>query len=119
MVADHQVSEHQGRINTLSNAHVWEDAIMSKLPRRNFLQGAAGVVAVVFVALSGHAARSQTASTIRAIVPFPAGGVADTLGRMLAEQIGRTQGPLLVIENRAGAGSVIGTEAAARATGWK
>jgi tripartite-type tricarboxylate transporter receptor subunit TctC len=48
-------------------------------------------------------------------VPYPAGGVADTLARLLAEQIGRAQGPTVMIENRPGAGTVIGTEAVALA----
>jgi tripartite-type tricarboxylate transporter receptor subunit TctC len=88
---------------------------MMKLPRRQFLHLAAGVVAIVLVTLFGHTAWSQTARTIKIIVPFPAGGVGDTLARMLADQIGRAQGAQIVVENRAGAGSVIGTEAAARA----
>jgi tripartite-type tricarboxylate transporter receptor subunit TctC len=70
---------------------------------------------VLLVALSGHNAWSQTAKTIKIIVPFPPGGPTDTVARLLAEQIGRVQGPTMLIENRPGAGSVIGTEAAARA----
>jgi tripartite-type tricarboxylate transporter receptor subunit TctC len=38
--------------------------------------------------------------TIKIVAPFPAGGVGDTLARLLAEQIGRTQGPMLIVENR-------------------
>jgi tripartite-type tricarboxylate transporter receptor subunit TctC len=86
-----------------------------KFPHRQFLHLATGAVVIVFVTLFGHTAWSQTARTIKIIVPYPAGGVADTLARMLADQIGRAHGSLMVVENRAGAGSVIGTEAAARA----
>ena len=43
------------------------------------------------------------------------GRVADTLARLLAEQIGRAHGPAMVIEDSPGAGAVIGTEAVARA----
>jgi len=45
-----------------------------------------------------------------------AGGPADLLARLLAEQIARAQGPTMVIENRTGASTAIGTEAVARAT---
>jgi tripartite-type tricarboxylate transporter receptor subunit TctC len=83
--------------------------------KRHFCNLATGAVAIIFATLFGHTAWSQTARTIKIIVPFPAGGVGDTLARMLADQIGRAQGALMVVENRAGAGSVIGTEAAARA----
>jgi tripartite-type tricarboxylate transporter receptor subunit TctC len=62
----------------------------------------------------GRSARSQ-AQTIRIIVPFAPGGAADFLARVVAEQIGRTRGPAIVVENRPGAGSVVGAEAAARA----
>jgi tripartite-type tricarboxylate transporter receptor subunit TctC len=52
---------------------------------------------------------------IRIIVPFAPGGTADIIARVLGEQIGRTQGVTMMIENRPGGGTVIGTEAAARA----
>ncbi len=71
--------------------------------------------AVTLVASADHSAWSQSAVTIKIVVPYPAGGVADTLARLLAEQIGRTQGPMLIVENRAGANGVIGAEAVARA----
>jgi tripartite-type tricarboxylate transporter receptor subunit TctC len=48
-------------------------------------------------------------------VPFPAGGGVDLLARLLAEQISWAHGPTMVIENRPGAGTIIGTEAASRA----
>jgi tripartite-type tricarboxylate transporter receptor subunit TctC len=58
-------------------------------------------------------ASAQTA--IKIVMPAPAGGAGDIVARMLAEQVGRTQGRTLVIENRPGAGTIIGTEAVARA----
>ena len=85
------------------------------LPRRTFLQLAARGVALVCGGGFGHAAWAQTARTIRIIVPFPPGGAADLLARLLAEQVTRVHGVTVVIENRPGAGSVVGTDAAARA----
>jgi tripartite-type tricarboxylate transporter receptor subunit TctC len=58
---------------------------------------------------------SQTARTIRLIVPFPPGGAIDVLSRIVAEEVGRERGPTIVIENRPGAGTEIGTEAVVRA----
>jgi tripartite-type tricarboxylate transporter receptor subunit TctC len=66
-------------------------------------------------ALMGSHAWSQ-ARTIRIVVPFPAGGSADILARLLGEQIAKTQGPAVVIENRPGGGASIAYEAVARAT---
>jgi len=43
-----------------------------------------------------------TLRTIRLIVPYPPAGTADIVARLLAEQIGRTQWPSIVIENQAG-----------------
>ncbi|MFL5088078.1 MAG: tripartite tricarboxylate transporter substrate-binding protein, partial [Xanthobacteraceae bacterium] len=65
--------------------------------------------------LSGSDAWSQSTRTIRIVVPFAPGGGADILARLVAEQIGRARGPALVIENRPGAGTVIASEAVARA----
>ncbi len=52
---------------------------------------------------------------MKIVVPLAAGGGADIVARMLAEQIGRAQTITAVVENRPGAGTVIGTEAVARA----
>src|SRR5512147_2281806 len=52
---------------------------------------------------------------IRLIVPFAPGGSNDIVGRIIAETAGQTLGQPIVIENRAGAGSVIGTDHVARA----
>jgi tripartite-type tricarboxylate transporter receptor subunit TctC len=87
-----------------------------KLLRRRFLHLAAGAVALtVLLALAEHGAWSQTARTIRFVVPFPAGGGADLLTRVLAEQIRKAEGVTTVVENRPGAASVVGTEVVSRA----
>jgi tripartite-type tricarboxylate transporter receptor subunit TctC len=70
---------------------------------------------VVLAALSGTSAWSQATRTIKIVVPYPPGSGPDILSRLMAEQIGRDQGPTVVVENRPGGGTVIGTEAVARA----
>ena len=52
---------------------------------------------------------------VRMIVPFPAGGPADTLGRVIADKLAAAWGQPVVIENRGGAGGNIGAEIASRA----
>jgi tripartite-type tricarboxylate transporter receptor subunit TctC len=91
-----------------------------KLPLRQFLHPAAGaailsVISIMLLALSGQSTWSQTARTIKIVVPYPPGGGSDILARLLGEQIGRAQGQAMVIENRPGAASIIGTEAVSRA----
>jgi tripartite-type tricarboxylate transporter receptor subunit TctC len=73
------------------------------------------VVAVILIGLSGHGAWSQATRTIKIVVPVSPGGASDLLARLLGEQIGRAQGPRILIEDRPGASGVIGTEAASRA----
>jgi tripartite-type tricarboxylate transporter receptor subunit TctC len=75
---------------------------------------AAMLIAASGVACSSEGAWSQT-RTIKIINPYPPGGTADIVARVVSEQIGRTRGVTMLIENRAGAGTVIGTEAVARA----
>jgi tripartite-type tricarboxylate transporter receptor subunit TctC len=58
---------------------------------------------------------AQAPRTIKIIVPSAAGGGADILARMLADQIGRQQGVAVVVENRPGASNTIGTEIVSRA----
>jgi tripartite-type tricarboxylate transporter receptor subunit TctC len=54
--------------------------------------------------------------TVKIIVPFPAGGTADAVPRLVAEWLSRKWGQPVVIENRTGAAGNIGAEAAFRAT---
>jgi tripartite-type tricarboxylate transporter receptor subunit TctC len=66
------------------------------------------------VTLTGESASSQASRTIKVIVSVPPGGSLDFLARLLAEQIGRTQGLTMVVESRPGAGGRIATEAVSR-----
>jgi tripartite-type tricarboxylate transporter receptor subunit TctC len=87
-----------------------------KLARRRFLHLAAGAAALAGAVVTiAEAAWSQSTRTIKIVVPVPPGGALDLLVRLLAEQISRAQGPTIVIDNRPGANTVIGTEATARA----
>src|SRR6516164_9328325 len=63
----------------------------------------------------GHTARSQVPRALKIIVPAQPGGSADALARLLAQQIAKVQATTVVVENRPGAGGIIGTEAVARA----
>jgi tripartite-type tricarboxylate transporter receptor subunit TctC len=63
------------------------------------------------------AAHAQTfpARPVRIIVPQPPGGGFDTVGRLLADRLGRVTGQSFVVENRTGSGTLVGTDAAAKA----
>ena len=69
----------------------------------------------LFLLMSISAGWSQAARTIKIVVPYAPGSGPDILGRLLAEQIGRANGQTIFVESRPGAGTVIGTEAVARA----
>lgn len=67
-------------------------------------------------ALIGSAtAQAWPTRPLRLIVPFPPGGGVDLTARLLAEPLGRALGQNVVVENRGGAGGVIGVEALSRA----
>lgn len=63
----------------------------------------------------GMAQESYPARAITMVVPFPPGGVADTVGRPMAEAMGRILKQSVVVENRAGAGGGIGFAHVAKA----
>jgi tripartite-type tricarboxylate transporter receptor subunit TctC len=60
------------------------------------------------------AAADYPARPVRLIIPFPAGGSNDVIGRLVATYLGERLGRQLVVDNRSGAGGVIGTEAVAK-----
>ncbi len=70
--------------------------------------------AAIGMALAADAP-AQTARTFKIVVPYPPASGPDILSRLMAEQIGKMQGATVVIENRPGGGTMIGTEAVARA----
>jgi tripartite-type tricarboxylate transporter receptor subunit TctC len=85
-----------------------------RVPRRRFLQLAAG--AAVLPAMPRVArAQAYPARPVRWIVGFAAGGPQDIVARLLAQSLSERLGQQFVIENRAGAGGNIGTEAVVRA----
>ncbi len=67
------------------------------------------------VLLAGAAAAQYPDRPIVMIVPFPPGGVADTVARPVAEALGRELRQTLIVENKLGAGGALGIAAAARA----
>jgi tripartite-type tricarboxylate transporter receptor subunit TctC len=85
---------------------------MQRLGRNRFII----VFVVVGLALiTASAAWAQASRTIKLILPFPPGGPADTMARVLAEQIGVAGGPSMVVEGHPGAATEIGTEYVSRA----
>jgi len=59
-------------------------------------------------------AQEYPAKAIRVVVPFPPGGGTDFMGRVVMQKVGENLGTTVVIDNRGGAGSSIGTEIVAR-----
>jgi len=83
---------------------------MSSLQSR-LLNAAALLLAVS----SPLAANEYPNRPVRLIIPFPAGGSNDVVGRLVAHQLSAKLGQQVWVDNRGGAGGVIGTEAAANA----
>jgi tripartite-type tricarboxylate transporter receptor subunit TctC len=84
--------------------------------RRMFLQGAGGLA----VGATAPGRRAMAAGypdhPVRMIVPFAAGGPSDITARLMSVKLGEALGQTFVVENRAGAGSNLGTLAVARST---
>ena len=71
----------------------------------------------VFALFAASAAQAQTYPDrpIRLIAPFPAGGLADVLARAVGDEMNKTLGQPVIVENRAGAGGNTGADAVAKA----
>ena len=70
---------------------------------------------VLLLLTTAAAAQEYPTKPVRLIVPFPPGGSNDVVGRIVATQLGERLGKQVVVDNRGGAGGVLGTEAAANA----
>jgi tripartite-type tricarboxylate transporter receptor subunit TctC len=90
-------------------------ARFSGLPRHTLF--AACAIPFACATASAHAQSADTYPTkpVRMIVPFPPGGSNDIIGRYLANHLSERFGKQVVIDNRGGAGGLIGTETAANA----
>lgn len=84
---------------------------LQHLTRRSMLVAAAGVV----TGAAMDRAAAADASTMRIVVPFPSGGNGDILARLIGEHLSSRLGHPLIVDNKPGAGTVIGTEAVVRA----
>jgi tripartite-type tricarboxylate transporter receptor subunit TctC len=74
------------------------------------------LLALLLAALSSLAlSQTYPAKPVRLIIPFPPGGSNDVVGRAIGQQLGERLGHSVVIDNRGGAGGIIGTNEAAKA----
>ena len=76
----------------------------------------AAVVAIgIVVASSAVHAQEYPSRTVRIVVPQPPGGGTDTIARLIADRLSKQLGQAFIVENRPGAGTLVGTEVVARA----
>ena len=73
-------------------------------------------LAVILVSWHGNAiAQDYPSRSVRIIMPYPAGGATDIVGRLVAQHLSAAVGQPVIVDNRPGASALLGTEAAAKA----
>jgi len=82
--------------------------------RRSFLRGSGAIALLAAVFSRSVRAQAWPARPVRIIVSFPPGGLTDLYARAYGETLARSIGQAVLVENRAGAGGVIGCDAVAK-----
>jgi tripartite-type tricarboxylate transporter receptor subunit TctC len=82
------------------------------LTRREAIAGCGGLI--LLAARPGLAQAAYPSRTIKMIVPYPAGGTTDFLGRLVADQLKSGLSATVVVENKPGAGTTLGADQVAR-----
>ena len=83
------------------------------LSRREVMRGVTGTA--VLIAQAARAQAAYPSRTVKLIVPYPAGGTTDLLGRLVADQIKTGLNATVIVENKPGAATTLGAEQVARA----
>ncbi len=91
------------------------DSTACVITTRRRLFAAACCLALSWVCTPVGWAQSYPARPIRLIIPYAPGGGTDTVGRAIAEEMGRSLGQPVIVENRGGASAIVGTTVAAKA----
>ena len=73
------------------------------------------LICALLLAQSAVFAQTYPTKPVRLIVPYPPGGGNDTLARIFGQKLTEALGQQIIVENRAGAGTTIGTAFVARA----
>jgi tripartite-type tricarboxylate transporter receptor subunit TctC len=84
-------------------------------PKQRFLWSAPALVAALAVSATPATAQTFPSKNLVMIVPYTPGGSADLFSRVMAQKLGEMWGRSVVVENRAGASGMIGTEVATKA----
>ena len=84
------------------------------LTRRAAMAGCGGGLAML-TGLPAFAQAAYPSRTVKMIVPYPAGGTTDFLGRLVADGLKTGLGATVIVENKPGAGTTLGADQVARA----
>lgn len=95
-------------------AQTVDEAGHGALSRRRVIAGAVALSAAGLVRTPAARAAAWPDKPVRMIIPFAAGGATDLLGRSLAVELGRFWGQPVVVDNRPGAGGILGAEMVAK-----
>src|SRR5947207_10311871 len=79
------------------------------------LRRVVAVASILLALFAPAAAEDYPNRPVRLVVPFPPGGINDIVGRVIAQHLGDRLGKQVIVENRGGAGGVVGSEFVANA----